>query len=279
MGCSPAFGHISPLASGLPDEILTLGSWFAPQLERALPEDRHVDKVAVTPDSPQEDEIPLANQQNLSVFHAVYFPRHFQKLFDQSVFFEGCSEEDITTWTRLVKSFAEKIQLHQGGRRLLIKNPVYTGRIARLRAIWPDAKFIHIRRNPYEVFTSTKTYYKKLLPDLAFQSFDHIDLDRFVANTFVKLMDAYQAQARDLPDDVLTEVSYERLRADPLPVLSDIYATLDLDGWEETQPRVEAYLETIADYRTNAYKISDADKQTVDREWAAHWDAWEALTS
>jgi hypothetical protein len=76
----PAFGHICPIASGLPDEILTLSTWFRGWLERALPEDRHVDRVAVRPDSPQEDEIPLANIQPLSVFHALYFPKHFQRL-------------------------------------------------------------------------------------------------------------------------------------------------------------------------------------------------------
>ena len=55
LSLSPVFGHISPLASGLPDEILTLGTWLRSLLEKALPEDRHVDRVRVTPDSPQED--------------------------------------------------------------------------------------------------------------------------------------------------------------------------------------------------------------------------------
>ncbi len=152
MGRSPAYGHISPLASGLPDQILTLGTWLRPLLEKALPDDRKVDRVAVTPDAPQEDEIPLANQQPLSVFHAIYFPKHFQRHIDTGVFFDGLAERKIGRWQRLAHRFAEKIAVQQGAVRLVIKNPVYTARIARFLQIWPAAKFIHIRRNPYEVF-------------------------------------------------------------------------------------------------------------------------------
>lgn len=274
---SAAFGHISPLASGLPDEILTLGTWFRPLLERALPEDRHVDRVAVTPDSPQEDEIPLANLQPLSVFHAVYSPKHFQRLFDRAVFFEGCSAEEIERWTGAVKSFAEKISLHQGGRRLLIKNPVYTARLTRLLEIWPEARFIHVRRNPYEVFVSTRHYYRTLLADLAMQPFDHIDLDAFVLATFKRLMDAYDQQCRALPPGTLTEVSYERLRREPLLVLTDIHEIMGLPGWADTEQRVRAYLETVADYRANSYRITDTDRSAVDRAWKPYIKAWEAM--
>ena len=87
MGCSREFGIISPLAAGLPWETLTLGAWLRPLLEKALPEDRGVDQVAVTGGSPQEDEIPVANMQPYSVFHALYFPGKFEKNFAEGVFF------------------------------------------------------------------------------------------------------------------------------------------------------------------------------------------------
>ena len=87
-----------------------------PWLERALPEDRHVDRVAVRPSSPQEDEIPLANIQQLSVFHALYFPKRFQRHIDRGVFFDGCTAAEIATWCRSVRTFVAKIVLHQGKR-------------------------------------------------------------------------------------------------------------------------------------------------------------------
>lgn len=274
MSRSPAFGQITPLASGLPDQILSLGTWLRPMLEKALPEDRHVDRVAVDPDSPQEDEIPLANRQPLSVFHAVYFPKHFRRQIDRGVFFEGVSDREIARWQRLVEDFAERIALHQGRRTLLIKNPVYTARIQRLREIWPDAKFVHIRRNPYVVFSSTRHYYQKLLPDLALQRHDHVDIESFVLETFVRLMDCYAAESAALPASHLAEVVYEDLDSNPLSTLSRVFEQLDLSGWAETRPRVEAYLERISGYRRNDYTLSAADIAKVDAAWGKYVQAW-----
>lgn len=274
MSRSPAFGQITPLASGLPDQILSLGTWLRPLLEKALPDDRHVDEVAVDPDSPQEDEIPLANLQPLSVFHAVYFPKHFQRLIDRGVFFEGVSPREIARWQRLVRRFAEKIVRHQGRETLLIKNPVYTARIRLLREIWPDARFVHIRRNPYVVFASTRHYYRSLLPDLALQRHDHVDIDAFVLATFTRLMAQYDAESADVPASHLVEVVYEELEESPVAILADIFQRLDLPGWEETRPRVEAYLETIRTYRKNTHQISAGDIAQVDAAWGDHVRRW-----
>lgn len=278
LGKSPAFGHISPLASGLPDEILTLGTWLAPTLEKALPEDRHVDNVAVTPDSPQEDEIPLANLQNLSVFQAVYFPKNFRKTFDRGVFFDGCSEQEIARWTKMVQHFAKKIALHQGKPLLLIKNPVYTARIKRLRAIWPKARFIHIRRNPYEVFVSTRNYYRKLLPELALQPVGHVDIDQFVLETFTRLMDIYEEERAGLGEDQLMEVGYEQLIRDPMAVLQSVHEQLSLPDWDKAEAAISAYLSSIANYQTNATtKVDDEVCRRVDHAWGPHVEKWRAL--
>ncbi|GAB5469418.1 MAG: sulfotransferase [Rhodospirillales bacterium] len=279
MGCSPDLGHISPLACGLPDEILTLGTWFRPLLERALPPDRYVDRVAVTPTSPQEDEIPLANLQPLSVFHATYFPKDFQRQFDRGVFFEGCSAREIARWSRSAQRFAEKIALQQGKPRLVIKNPVYTARLPLLRQLWPDSPFIHIRRNPYEVFVSTRAYLRKSLAELALQDYSHLDIEDFVLKTFVKLMATYERDRRALGPSQLVEVSYERLRRAPLSVLAEAHEQLGLPGWDRARPRVSAYLTSIAGYRGNADPISAEDRRKVDAAWAPQIAAWTALDS
>ena len=38
--------------------------------------------------------------------------------------------------------------------RLLIKSPVHTGRVKLLLDLFPNAQFIYIHRNPYQVFKS-----------------------------------------------------------------------------------------------------------------------------
>ena len=274
LGQSPLFGHISPLAAGLPDELLTLATWLKPWLEKALPEARAVDRVRVEPDSPQEDEIPLASQQLLSVFHALYFPRRFRELFRQGVFFEGVTEDEIESWARHHAAFIEKVALHQKKDRILVKNPVYTARLARLERLWPGAQFIHIRRNPYTVYASTLHYYRRLLRELALQPYTHIDLERFVLESFVELMERYDREAGELPPDRLVEIAFEDLEARPLDVLETIHKELGLEAFPETKRRVGAYLERIAGYRKNELLLTSKQRQDVERHWGPYLARW-----
>jgi hypothetical protein len=95
--------------------------------------------------------------QPLSFYHGIYFPRRLEERFRQGVFFDGCGVAAIARWRRRHVLFLEKLALLQPGRRLLIKNPVYSARISMLREIWPEAKFIHIYRNPYRVQRAPST--------------------------------------------------------------------------------------------------------------------------
>jgi len=153
------FAYLSPLAAGLPWDLFGLARLFRPLLERALPGDRFIDNVPVTPTSPQEDEIALANMTTLSYYHGLYFPQRFAAAFERGLFFDGCTPQEIAAWQRCQRSFLAKLALAQQGRRLLIKNPAYTARLAILDEMYPGAKFIHIHRNPFEIFESMRNFY------------------------------------------------------------------------------------------------------------------------
>jgi hypothetical protein len=227
MGKDPQFGHISPLVSGLPQNVWSIVGLLRPLLEKALPEDRHVDNVAVTPDSPQEDEIPLASLQPLSVFTAVYFPHRFREHHARGVFFDGASTDEIERWALAQRRFLASVARQQRKPRLLIKNPVYTGRLALLRERWPGARFVHIVRNPYEVYLSTVRYYKRLIPDLALQPFDALDVEEMVLDTYARIMARYDAQAADLSASEVVEVRFEEFERDPLGELARVYDQLE----------------------------------------------------
>ena len=59
------------------------------------------------------------------------------------------------TFLRLVKvSLA-----NTGGTQYLSKNPPHTGRVRTLLEMFPNAKFIYLKRNPYTVFESTRSFF------------------------------------------------------------------------------------------------------------------------
>ena len=274
MARSSQFGWISPLATGIPGEILTLGTWLRPWLEKMLPEDRMVDQVAVNPDSPQPDEIPLANMQPLSVFHALYFPHFFQKHFDKGVFLKGCSEAEISRWQTLMVEFLRKIAIQQGKCRLLIKNESYTARVALLGSIWPEAKFIHVHRNPYEVYVSTVNYYRRLLPTMAFQSFDHVDIESFVLDTYPRVMRRCLKDTAQLPREQFIEIGFKELTSAPVNTLERIYDQLQLPNWENDRRGAEEYLDTIRHYKRNKFTMASDDIKRVRSAWGDYATRW-----
>jgi len=268
------FGYVSPLAAGLPWDLLGLARVFRPLLERSLPGDRFIDNIPVTPTSPQEDEIALANMTTLSYYHGLYFPQRFAAAFERGLFFDGCTPEEIASWQRCLRGFLAKLALAQPGRRLLIKNPAYTARLAMLHQMFPGSKFIHIHRNPYEIFESMRNFYAKLLRELALQSYGHIDLDEHILTTFARMMDRLLAEAPDLPEGGYVELGYDRLVAEPVASLTTIYETLGLDGLDTARPRFDAYLKSVRGYRTNRYGHSVESAALVEAHWGRFLDHW-----
>lgn len=264
------FAWPSPYATGMPWDFLLLGRMLAPMLRRALPEGRYIDAVAVTEDSPQEDEIALAAMGNLSYYHGLYFPRRFERHYRRGVFFDGLSERELAGWQNTLRHFSRKLLIEKPGARLLVKNPVYTGRVALLRKIWPQARFIHIRRNPYVVFQSTRKFYRALLPPMALQAYDEAVADRLILETYPRMMQALERDVGDLPESRFIELSFEELEAAPLAQLERIYRQLELPGFEAVAPRFTAHLEGVRSYRKSRHSFPTDAIELVDRHWGRY---------
>jgi hypothetical protein len=277
MSKAHAFGYVSPFATALPWDFLLLGRLFEPVLKKALPEHRFIDSIPVEPDSPQEDEIGLANMTPHSFYHGLYFPRRFEETFNAGVFFDGLTQDEVARWQRLVRYYFDKLSIGQGGRRLLIKNPVYTARVAILRALWPEAKFIHIHRNPYKVFVSMRNFYAQLFRELALEPYQHVDIDNFILATYRRMMDTYTKESAGLPPHQLVELSFEDFQKAPMTELKRIYATLSLPGFAEAEPRFARYLDSVREYRKNVYSFPAEAKERVSRHWQTYIERWSYL--
>lgn len=271
---SDAFGFVPPVATGLPWDMFGIARAFRPLLERALPSSRYIDNIPVTPDAPQEDEIALASMTPISFYHAIYFPKVFHEQLQRGLFFAGCSAEEVEHRWSTFTYFMRKLAKHQG-KQLLIKNPVYTGCPAELKRIFPQAKFIHIHRNPFEVFLSMRNFYQKLLPVFALQGFDHVDIEAVVLDTYSEMMARFEAQTIDFDAPDFVEIGYDSLNENPLGALNTIYDTLQLDGFDIAKPKFEAYLSSVKSYKKNVFKGSP---ETADRiaDHCAHFiEKWQ----
>jgi hypothetical protein len=271
---SPDFGFTPPLATGLPWDMLIMARLFRAQLEKALPEERFIDRVPVKPDSPQEDEIPLASMQSVSFYHGLYFPKAFERNFSKGIFFDGCSSLEAQAWENRFRYFMRKLSALNGGRRLVIKNPVYTARVAHLKRIYPDAKFIHIYRNPYMVFQSMKNFYDKLIAELSLQTGVKLDVERIILDAYPRMMRQLEVDAADLEPNQYLELRYEDLERQPLQEIERVYEQLEIDGIDSAKPVFSRYLESVQHYQKNHYAITADSNQKVENEWSSFIQRW-----
>ena len=268
------FGYVSPVAVGLPWDMFGIAKALRPLLERVLPEHRWIDRIPVTPTSPQEDEIGLASMTDVSFYHGIYFPHAFDRLIDRGLFFDGCSPAEIQEWEDRFVLFMRKLA-HDQGKPLLIKNPVYTGRVAYLRRIFPDAKFIHIHRDPFDVFLSMRNFYNRLLQVMALQNVPaDLDIDATILRVYDRMMKAFEAETRDLAAPRFVELAYADLDRDPMAALAHIYDTLDLDGFDAARPTFRAYLDSVKSFAKNEFRGDAAAVDSVSRHWGRWLDKW-----
>ncbi len=258
------WSYVPPLATGLPWDMFGIGRAMRPLLERALPEHRYIDNIPVTPESPQEDEIALANMTALSFYHGIYFPAAFDEFVGRGVFFDGCSEAEIGEWRGRFVYLLRKLSKLQGGRRLLIKNPVYTARLALLREMFPRAKFIHIERSPYDVFQSMRNFYRKLFAEFALQPYGHVDIDETIFTVYERMMDALLEDSRGLGAPDYVALRYEELDRDGLGALQKIYETLSLPGFDGAREKFAAYLASVSNFEKNRFDYPAEDALKVE---------------
>lgn len=271
---APGLTYAAPVPTGLPWDFLLLGRLVEPLLERAIPSERGIDPMAVTPTAPQEDEIALAAMTAPSYYHGVYFPRRFREEMARGLFFDGCDEAAVARWQRHLRLFTEKVSMRAGGRRVLIKNPAHTPKIPQIRAIWPEAKFVHIVRDPHHVYQSTQRMFRDLLDMLALQPYDAGTVEATILETYPRMMDKLLADSRDLPAEQFVELRFEDLEADPLGQVTLAADRLGLDDKHGLLNAAREHLDGVADYRSRTRQVPPEVARTVARHWGRQLTAW-----
>lgn len=243
-------------------------------IQMILPETRGMDNVAFSFDSPQEEEIALANMNLLSHGNCYYFPRNLRRHFNQSILFEDVSPRQIEEFAGAYRTLAQKLSYLNGSRRLLFKNPCSTGRMLFLKEIFPGARFIFIVRNPFHVFASTLAHYGRIMNAFAWQKFDDLDYESITLENYRLLMRRFLEDRKQLEPGDLFEVSYEEVTASPLEKISEIYHALSIREKEPALQSIGNYLDSIKDYRRNPHQLTRSQVERIRSEWSFALEHW-----
>ncbi len=274
MTCDPQFGFVSTFQVLVPESCLLPFNPLRPLIAWCAPARRHMDRMPLGLDLPQEEEFALCNLCGHSFYVGWYFPRRMGELFRKYVLFEGLSEPERAGWSETYLDVLKKASIRTNGRPLVLKNPVNNARIPALLELFPEAKFIHVCRDPYTVFKSTLNFHRATLDMIAFQKIPDSEIECNVLTFYRDMMSRYLQDRTLIPAGNLVEVRFEDLERDPIERMAAIYEALGLPRWDEARPHMARYLHTQAEYRKNSFPSSPADLEKVEQHWGFALDAW-----
>jgi len=256
-----------------PHVIFTFGRVLKFIAKRALPKTRPMDNMALGATLPKEEEFAIGNMGIESMASALYFPAKSSEYVDRFVLFKGNPKEK-ENWKRNHSFFLKKISFKNIGKRLLLKSPFDTGRVNEILEVYPDAKFIHIHRHPYAVYSSNEELFEGVLPQTAFHCIGNEEMEQHLLYSYKATYRKYFAERELIPKKNLYEVSYEDFIGNELNYLENIYSQLELGDFKELKLVYIKELAKHKSYQTNRYSLTNEQEETVYREWKFAFDAF-----
>src|SRR5579859_4802871 len=138
-----------------------------PLASALVPRQRLVDGMAWGTDMPQEDELGLMMLTGMSPYMGFVFPRRWNQ-FQRYLTFRDVPAGDVHRWQNAFRGFLQKLS-RGDSRPMLLKSPPHTARIRLLLELFPNARFVHIHRDPYTVFRSTRQLFDRVTAMFSFQ--------------------------------------------------------------------------------------------------------------
>jgi omega-hydroxy-beta-dihydromenaquinone-9 sulfotransferase len=226
--------------------------------------------IVVSALSPQEEEFALLCMGARSPYEAFMFPvafTQFEALCDPDRFeqAQGARWNDAIMW--ILKAIA---YVSGADRRLLVKSPANSFRIARLATLFPGAMFIRLVREPCAVFTSTLDLWQRMWQRYALASplRQEILIER-ILETRLALERKLQSALSTLPADRIATIRYEHLIANPRGAIESLYERFALGDPSALLPKVAAYM---ARNRPSAARSAENWRALVEMRWREMFD-------
>lgn len=255
-----------------PTHCLVSQGFLAPLIGLLLPARRPTDDMEIGFDLPQEDEFALISLGAPTPMRRLAFPNE-PPLDSEFLDMEGIAEDRLQQWRGAVEQFV-RLLTYRKRKPLVLKSPPHTGRIALLADMFPGARFIHLARDPFALFASTRRLWQALeyVQGLQVPRYEH--LEEYILDSLERMYRAFHRQRALIDSSHICDVQYEQLAHDPIGQLEYIYDTLDLGDFEAVRPRVEASLEDRRGYRPSQHHLTEDEKQRIRCRWAEYIETY-----
>lgn len=276
LGRDPAHTSSTLWQVVFPGSMILTGGIGPRLLKGMLPEKRTYDNVALGWHEFAEDEIAIAKLTGMSLYAGFMFPDQASK-YERYIDFLECTDAERRRWKHALEYMIKKIMIATGGKRVIIKSCPHSARIRMILEMYPNARFLHIHRNPYETFASMLHMRGKVDWENFLQRPQKNFLDQRWDQTAIIGKRVYERLIEDrhlIPPENLIEIPYADFAGNELEWLEKAYTQLRFPEWERYKRVITPYLDSLKGFQRNKLTIDPELQAFVYDQWRIVFDTY-----
>ncbi|MFW5793117.1 MAG: sulfotransferase family protein [Bacteroidota bacterium] len=255
MSLDNQFAAPSVVQVSVPESFLVSEKYFKKIMSKVIDDKRPMDNVKLGPDEPQEDEYAIVKMVKNTPLEKIFFRRNNKDFLDE-LRCEMENERISPQWKLAFSNFLSRL-IYRKKLVPLLKNPFHSYRIKELKKLFPNAKFIHIYRNPIDVIPSTIRMWNIVgSQNLLAGKWRDVSLDSAI-KMFNSLWNNIQNEKQYLKDDNFVEVRFEELEKNPTETIKHIYNKLNLNYSVDFNIILDEFLQSLKSYKKNKYELNE----------------------
>lgn len=272
LSCDPTFTCPTAYQIMFPHHFIYSQPWGTKIFNYLTPGKRPMDNVSYYATSPDEEEKAVAALSGVSPFFRVLLPAVAHD--DYLTLDPGqLPPEALAAWQGAFWLFTKKLSFSKN-KRIVFKSPLHLGRIPVLLKMFPGAKFVHITRNPYEVYLSFHKNWRYGHAHSHLQKPDPQVIEELILSWYTDLFSLFERDRRLIPPGDLHELHFEDLEKSPRECLEKLYQELNLPDFERFWQYASVYLDSIADYQKNSYSLTEEVRVKVSQRWGFFFERY-----
>ena len=267
------YGYCSTFHTTAPNVFLANEKIIKPIVSASLPKKRPQDDVALGADLPQEEEYGLGALFPYAYYNGWCFPKNM-KFYNKFVCLVDIPDRILKNWKNNYLYFLKKVTIYNKDKRLILKNPANTGRIKLLLEMFPDAQFVHIIRNPYEVYHSMIRFMEVIMSKYCVQV-PPDDLIEVMMDLYNQMYDKYFSERDLIPSENLTEIKYENVINNPVDNIKKIHNDFNLSGYNKYEDKLKKYVDSQKQTKLSKYSMDENVKEMIYKKWKRIFEEFE----
>jgi omega-hydroxy-beta-dihydromenaquinone-9 sulfotransferase len=234
---------------------------------------RPMDAMTISITSPQEDEFAAISMGLPSPYEVMLFPNDISDFY-RRLSPTNWTEKERLNWKHSMNEFLQGISLIRPG-RMILKSPTHSFRIGFLMKVFPSSHFIHIVRNPCDVYISTKTMWQEMFDLYGLQTSTENLLNEMVLKTGLLLEDSLRREIPLIPANRYHLVKYENLVTRPIQEIEKIYSHFSWAISDEYRSALQSYISKRSSYKASGKQPTIADKPRLLNAWLSIFQTYD----